>query len=328
MGRVRRNPRLLDFESLPEEAQSLASTAWIWGIKPKDASLPKQVSLFKDYGIENEIKVTPTKLEVKSISSKINVPEILKNKKPKLTGENIFEMYRTLQLCDNEIQELCYNYADKYEKWRIFVENISEIKKKYHSYITDYDKSMTVCEEASFPYGSCYNDTRNTLTLDDWVWYRKEGASTSDEFSFDSEAEKKWAEVLKDIRANNIKQTELLNDNKYLWGKNFPLNSEIKFEYFSDGIHTSYPDFVMKDKKCRIHIFEVKSVNKSSAMNINADEYEAKVRSIKECYKACSLKTKHIFYLPILDGSNWKITKYEKGIETTITKQDFINSLK
>ena len=84
----------------------------------------------------------------------------------------------------------------------------------------------------------------------------------------------------------------------------------------------------MKDKKCRIHIFEVKSVNKSSAMNINADEYEAKVRSIKECYKACSLKTKHIFYLPILDGSNWKITKYEKGIETTITKQDFINSLK
>jgi len=327
MGRVRRNPRLLDFERLPKDAQDLASTAWIWGIKPKEAGLPKQVSLFSNYGIENEIRVTPTKLKVETISNDIDVESILEGKKGKLTGGNIFEMYRNLLQCENEIQDLCYDYADTYEKWRMFVENIGDIKKKYHSYITDYGNSMIVCEPVSFPYGSCYNETEKTLTLDDWVWYGKENNEITDEFSFDSEAEKKWAEVLKDIRQSSIKQTNLLHDNKFLWGKNFPLNSEIKYEYFADGIHSSYPDFVMKDKKGRIHIFEVKSVNKSSSLNISEEEYETKVRNIKDCYKVCSEKTKHIFYLPILDGSTWKITKFEDGKESTIDKKAFVDSI-
>lgn len=111
-------------------------------------------------------------------------------------------------------------------------------------------------------------------------------------------------------------------------GKNFPLNSEIKFEYFSEGVHASYPDFVMKDKNGRIHIFEVKSVNKSSSLHVNNEEYEEKIRALKECYLACSKKTQHLFYLPVLDGNTWKITKFEKGIESTIDKQGFIASLK
>ena len=36
MGRVRRNPCLLNFETLSEEAQQLALTAWVWGIKPEE----------------------------------------------------------------------------------------------------------------------------------------------------------------------------------------------------------------------------------------------------------------------------------------------------
>lgn len=327
MGRVRRNPRLLDFESLPKDAQELASTAWIWGIKPKDANFPKQISLFRNYDIEKEVLVSPTKLKVESICNDIDVASILAKKQNKLTGGNIFEMYRNLYQYENEIQDMCYDYADSYEKWRLFVENIGEIKKKYHSYVTDYDKSMVVCEPVSFPYGSCYNETEKTLTLDDWVWYRKEGDAISDEFAFDSEAEKKWAEILKDIRQSSIQPTSLMQDNKFLWGKNFPLNSEIKFEYFSDGIHSSYPDFVMKDKKGIIHIFEVKSVNKSSSLNISQEEYETKVRSLKDCYKACSKKTNHLFYLPILEGSTWKITKFEKGVEKNIDKQTFVKEL-
>ncbi len=323
MGRVRRNPRLLDFERLPKDAQDLACTAWIWGIKPKDALLPRQVNLFRNYGIENEICVTPTKLNLGNVKSNLNVAHLLENKLYKLTGGNIFDMYHALIQQENEIQNLCYDYADSYEKWRLFVENLGEIKKKYHTVITDYSQSMCVCEPVSFPYGSGYNETEKTLTLDDWVWYRKDGNSVSDEFSFDSEAEKKWAEVLKDVRQNNIKRTNAAMDNKFLWGKNFPLNSEIKFEYFSDGIHASYPDFVMKDTKGRIHIFEVKSVNKSSSFNISEEEYAEKVRSIKACYKACSQKTTHIFYLPILDDNTWKITKFENGVETTIDKQSF-----
>lgn len=36
IGRVRRNPRLLDFENLSDEAQKLAMTSWVWGIIPED----------------------------------------------------------------------------------------------------------------------------------------------------------------------------------------------------------------------------------------------------------------------------------------------------
>ncbi len=328
MGRVRRNPRLLDFESLPKEAQDLASTAWIWGIRPKEMGLPKQVSLFRNYDIENEIRITPTKLMMARVKNDLNVAELLANKTNRLTGGNIFDLYRTLAQYESELQDLCYDYADDYQKWRLFVENSAEIKRKFHAVIADYDKSMCVCEPVTFPYGSCYNETEKTLTLDDWVWCRKEGNVLSDEFSFDSEAEKKWAELLKDIRQNGIKSTHLIDENKFLWGKNFPLNSEIKFEYFADGIHTSYPDFVMKDKKGRIHIFEVKSANRSSAVNIDQTEYEAKVRALKACYKSCSEKTEHLFYLPILDGTVWKITKFEGGKETTIDRQTFVESLK
>jgi type III restriction enzyme len=63
-------------------------------------------------------------------------------------------------------------------------------------------------------------------------------------------------------------------------------------------------------------------------LSINEEEYEEKVRVLKECYRVCSIKTEHIFYLPILDGNTWKITKFEKGEETTIDKLTFINSLK
>lgn len=327
MGRVRRNPRLLDFEHLSKEAQDLASTAWIWGIAPKEAGLPKQVNLYRNYDIENEIKVKTTKLEAQRIKSDMNITKLLEEGKEKATGDNIFEMYRKFIQCENDIQELCYEYTDSYQKWRLFVEKIVDVKKKYYTAITDYEQSMCVCEVASFPYGSSYNETDQKLTIDDWVWYRKEDNIIYDEFSFDSEAERKWAEILKDIRQKSIKQTDVLGDNKFLWGKNFPLNSEIKFEYFSDGIHTSYPDFVMKDTQGRIHIFEVKSVNKSSSLNINEEEYKEKIHSLKECYKACSKKTEHIFYLPILDGNTWKITKFEKGEETTIDLRQFRDNL-
>ena len=135
--------------------------------------------------------------------------------------------------------------------------------------------------------------------------------------------------MLKDIRQKCICETNVLqkDDNKFLWGKNFPLNSEIRFEYFSDGIHSSYPDFVMKDKKGRIHVFEVKSVNKSSSISISEEEYETKIRNLKECYKSCSKKTDHVFYLPILEGNVWKITRFDKGEEDTIDQKTFKDSL-
>ena len=250
----------------------------------------------------------------------------VKNLKDKdLVHPSIFKMYYDLTRQDNEIQEMCYEYADSFDKWRIFAENLSSIKSTYQEYICDYEKSMVVCEDVSFPYSSSFNENDKSLTLEDWVWCRKD---KENDFSFDSDAEKKWAELLKDIRTTSIGETEKIAENKFLWGKNFPMNSEIKFEYYLNGIHSSYPDFVMKDKKGRIHIFEVKSVNKSSDIEIDENEYREKCQELKKCYKECSRKTNHIFYLPVLSGSEWTISRFENGEETTINKQQFKDSLK
>ena len=330
MGRVRRNPRLLDFERLEKEAQDLASTAWVWGIKPQDMLLPKSVRLVRDFDIKAKIRVSPTRLRVEKVKAKVDVEELLKGRKNRQVKKSIFEIYRQLLKYENEIQDLCYDYADSYQKWYHFMENIDDIKKKYHSVVTDYDNSMEKCPAVSFPDSSCYNKTDKSLTSEDWVWVLKEGDDESSDFSFDSEAEKKWAEVLKDIRKESIQKiTNIHNsEQKFLWGKNFPLNSEIKFEYFLDGIHSSYPDFIMKDTKGRIHVFEVKSVNKSSTFKIDQEAYESKIEAIKESYKASSKLTTHIFYLPVLDGNTWQISRFKNGEEDTITKQMFEDSLK
>ena len=329
MGRVRRNPRLLDFERLEKEAQDLASTAWVWGIKPQDMLLPKSVRLVRDFDIKAKIRVSPTRLRVEKVKAKVDVEELLKGRKNRQVKKSIFQIYRQLLKYENEIQDLCYDYADSYQKWHHFMENIDDIKKKYHSVVTDYDNSMEKCPAVSFPDSSCYNKTDKSLTSEDWVWVLKEGDDESSDFSFDSEAEKKWAEVLKDIRKESIQKiTNFHSEQKFLWGKNFPLNSEIKFEYFLDGIHSSYPDFIMKDTKGQIHIFEVKSVNKSSTFKIDQEAYESKIEAIKESYKASSKLTTHIFYLPVLDGNTWQISRFKNGEEDTITKQMFEDSLK
>ena len=240
MGRVRRNPRLLDFDKLPKDAQYLACTAWVWGIMPQDIELPKQVHLVRNSGIEETLKISPTKLKKIASSRTFNVAKFIKKQRDnRLTHKSIFEMHRQLSTCNNEIQELCYSYAKTFDKWRKFIENIDKIKQKYNSYICDYQKSMIVENAVSFPLVSYYNNNEKTLTIDDWIWCRKDG----DEFSFDSDAEKKWAELLKDIRQQAIGQTNLLANNKFLWGKSQCVSyvasvdikfwkSEVDFEFF------------------------------------------------------------------------------------------------
>lgn len=330
MGRVRRNPRLLDFETLSEKAQQLSMTAWIWGIVPKDNGGTKSVNLFANYDIEKAIRIKTTKLQNITATKSFNVDSYIKNLTDnKIAHQNIFEMYHNLLKCDNSIQNICWNYATDYNKWRLFAENLSNIKTSYNTYMCDYEKSMQVCDEVSFPTNSCFVESEKTLPLDDWIWCRRDNAN---DFSFDSEAERQWAHILEKIQSESIAKTsnlEFSDDvNKFLWGKNFPFNSEIKFEYYLDGIHSSYPDFVMKDKFGRIHIFEVKSINDSSKLNIDKEEYEEKVCALKECYKECSKKTGHIFYLPLMQGSDWKITIYKNGEEKNISKKEFFDFVK
>lgn len=354
MGRVRRNPRLIDFENLSEEAQKLALTAWVWGIQPIEGKKSRQVKLFGDEKwIPNSIKIKTTRLIPPTERVSIDVSKLLAEKaKNDITHSSIFELYGKLQKTENGIQNLCYTWAKNINDWFKYCEHIDTVSKAYNNYICDYEESMEVVKnsdgserEVSFPLTSLYVDNENYQNISDWVWKRKDG---NDKFSFDSEAEREWASILKDISHNDTDSTVvgepnpnygqmrtdgtlepqwINSENKYLWGKNYTTNSEIKFEYYLDGIHSSYPDFVMKDKHGNIHLFEVKSVNISSDLNIDSEEYKEKITALKQCYKQSSILTGQFYYLPILKNDEWQITRFYKGDEKTLNKRMFINSL-
>ena len=329
IGRVRRNPRLVDFETLSEEQKKLAMTAWVWGLKPKEEVLKKKLISLRDKGvsIRPNIIVSTTRLKTMSEKVSFDVNSFLESSQLKVSHDSIFSLYVELMKSENAIVEECYKYASNdVSSWLKYIENIKTIKQKHNDYICNYDESMTIGEEKSFPVDSLFLQTDHVCDIEDWVWCRKDDDTT---FSFDSEAERKWAALLNDITRKEGGFVNIDGEDVYLWGKNFPYHSEIKFEYYANGTHSSYPDFIMKDKEGRIHIFEVKSVNKSSDSKIDRDEYENKIRSLSECYKACSKKLdNHLFYLPIMNGNDWDIRRFKNGEEMTLTKSMFKDSLK
>lgn len=333
MGRVRRNPRLLDFETLSPTAQELAMKAWVWGMKPDTMKKTRQVKLWdanQQIDLTQSIRVTTTKLGDLTQKKDFNVEKFIQGKASEPINTSIFTLYSKLSRYPNDLQDLCYKYADNnVSKWWGFMEVADEIKRAYDTHICDYNQSMEIDKEVSFPIVSSYLETDQSERIKTWVWCRKDGSGTK--FTFDSEAEREWAKVL--ISCEDCMDTSgirdlFLQEHRYLWGKNFPVSSEIKYEYYANGIHSSYPDFVMKDKHGRIHLFEVKSMNPSNSQNIDTAVYKAKINTLKECYKACSaILENHIFYLPTLKEDDWTILKYESGIEDTISEDEFIRSL-
>jgi type III restriction enzyme len=364
MGRVRRNPRLLDFETLSEEAQKLAMTAWIWGIVPEDLRKTFGVKLWQDSKIiTDEIKIKTTRLKPLTKRADFDLESFLRQQPAVSAPSSIFDLWRNFVKAENSVREMGQIYATSYAKWREFTENIEAVAHESNQYVNDYEKSMEVVKdekgqavEVSFAPTSHYTDNGNYVNISDWVWRRVDG---KDKFSFDSEAEREWTEVLKDLVKDDVAsgdgrvgkrvtvgrrnpkagtenlfgetEPELLDTKQiYLWGKNYVANSPIKFEYYLGALHSSYPDFVMKDSFDRVHIFEVKSVNPSSNMVGGFDNniYQTKLAELKKAYKQASKLTGQIFYLPILRDDNWRIFQYVAGIEKTLTKDEFVSFCK
>ena len=330
VGRVRRNPRLQDFDMLSDEAKDLASTAWVWGLRPKSVQELKSVRLWKvgsNY-VQSQIKVKTTKLKGLTERKDFDVKEYMDVLPMPTVNTDIFTLFKKMEQGDNALQEKCFEYAgNDYLKWWNYMEHYDKIKKEYDSFICDYDKSMVVGEETSFPVNSTYLDVGNRQEIEDWVWCRRDANSVT--FAFDSEAEREWASFLGRLAPRGIAEVEQLDDKaRYLWGKNFPSNSDIRYEYYTDGIHKSYPDFVMKDKKGKIHIFEVKCLNGSGKAGFSQDEYESKIKALKKCYLYCSKVLKdHIFHIPIKEGDEWQIFTYNDGVELINSQLTLKNSL-
>ena len=328
VGRVRRNPRLIDFERLSDEAQRLATEAWVWGVEPESVKRTHGVTLWDvvDTNIRELVRVKTTRLT--NLTQKAGFdPEALVKPRTSPTSTDIFTLYHRLMRCDNALQDVCYDYAgDDVARWWNFMEQIDSIRHAYDTYICDYAQSMEVDKETSFPLVSSYTDSPMKLYVDNWVWRKRSGKGTG--FAFDSEAEHRWASLLQQLAAQcgaKMVKPDLFSRNElYLWGKNFPHNSDICYEYYADGIHASYPDFVMKDAQGRIHLFEVKSVNRAAGSMVSEEEYNRKVEKLAECYLHCSrLLPDHIFYLPILQGDDWHIRWFKDGEEDTMSEEAF-----
>ena len=362
LGRVRRNPRLMDFEKLSDEAKLLAMTAWVWGIRKKDEVKIRFTKLYEEPSdITDHIKIKTTRLKPLTQRTDFNVEAYLDSKPKHATYGSIFNLYRKIKNADKEIKELCSSYVTDIDRWFLFAENIDDIIKKNSSYLCDYARSMELTtddngntKEVSFPVESSYTDVGKYVSIGDWVWKRK--GVDSDKFSFDSDAEREFAEILKELAQddndedkrvamrvlvgkNNPHAGEKLLDGtiephklnpkrKYLWGKNFLSQSEIKFEYCLGKIHSSYPDFVMKDSYGRIHLFEVKSVNCSNSLQFDSDEYKDKMEELKRCYLQASLLTGYHFYLPVLKDDRWHIFHLSNGNITTLTLNQFQDFVK
>ncbi|MCC7522329.1 DEAD/DEAH box helicase family protein [Candidatus Uhrbacteria bacterium] len=364
MGRVRRNPRLLDFEELGEEAQKLAMTAWIWGIVPEDLRKSFGVKLWQDSKIiTDEIRIKTTRLKPLTKKTSFNLATFLREQAVVPAPSSIFALWRDFVKAENSVREMGENYATTYAKWCEFAENIEAVASESSHYVNDYEESMEVVRdengkevEVSFAPTSHYTDNGNYVDIGDWVWKRNDG---KEKFAFDSEAERAWTSILKDLVKDDVpagaarvgkrvtvgkqnpkagavdlfgkKEPEILEAKQiYLWGKNYVANSPIKFEYYLGALHSSYPDFVMKDSFDRIHIFEVKSVNISSTVAGGFDNniYRAKLEELKKAFKQASKITGQIFYLPIMRDESWRIFQYAGGSEKTLTKDEFVNFCK
>lgn len=353
IGRVRRNPRLLDFENLSKEAQDLATTAWVWGVIREGKGKSYAVKLFDDpIDITSNIKLKTTRLKTLTQKNDFDLEKFVDSQNNFAKYYDIFELYKKLNKSDDEIKKMCYEYADTIEKWFKYTYNLDEITKAYNSYTYDYSQSMEIVKDeqgnevlASFPTSSFYIDNEHYSNISNWVWKKQNGKY---KFSFDSDAEREWADILKDLSYTNIKKVLCGKDNpkkgvqdiegniqpdkinieeKALWGKNFVANSDIKYEYYLDGRHFSYPDFIMVDTFNRIHIFEVKSVNPSNNISsqFDSERYKEKMKQLIDCYKVASKLTGHIFYLPVLKDETWHITRLLEGDVKSLTEEQFKN---
>ena len=364
VGRVRRNPRLLDFEKLTTDAQELAMKAWVWGVKEKDKQKIYVASLFEEPSdITGKIRIRTTKLKTLSKKPGFDIKVFMDECSDDNRYSDIFSLYRKFKKAEPEVQSLAFEYADKPCKWMKFAENLDKVVKESNKYICDYSKSMELSKEesgkvkdVSFPVKSLYTDNVFYENISDWVWRRD---TSSDKFAFDSDAEREWASRLKDLAKDDnnelterVAQTAIVGKRnpiagqlkfdgsvepdkinpkkKYLWGKNYLSNSEIKFEYCLDGIHSSYPDFVMKDCYGRIHLFEVKSVNVSGSASsaLDSEAYKQKINELIKCYKQASILTGHVFYLPVKKDDDWHITRLLNGKESTLTFDQFTDFMK
>ena len=332
IGRIRRNPCLTYFEKLDKNTQEIFSTAYVYGIKPKEEQNKRTKVKLKgeiNKGLfENEIikEFSPFKITVlrEVALDDIDISDCINND-IEYYNDSIFKAYKKLQSCSDKVKEKQRDFVTDFNKWFVFNANLDNISNKVSSVVENYEEYGEVVEvQLRDDIYSFFDSNGKPVIINDWIW-----TNEKEEFKFDSEAEEEWFKILSKIKNKYCKTMEIEDETIHLFGKNFIDKSNIKFDYYHSRKHTSYPDFIFKDKQNKIHIFEVKSVNKSSSLNIDETLYKEKIKKLKEAYIYASKKTGYVFYLPVKIGDDWKIWKCENGVvKENINKEMFVESMK
>ncbi len=346
IGRVRRNPMIQNFETLTDEQRRIISTATVWGIYGKDTIKSVKVSVVKNATpkVEHEFKLKTTLLNFDAINKDFSIRKLLEENnlldQTNIHEQNIsiFDLYKIYDSANFNVKEIIDKQVKSYEDWIVFVKNIDVIAKKLKQVSCDYDKYLEIAKddlglelETSLPEESSFYLTEHTKEIDDWIWDTED--KNISKFSFDSDAEREWAIILSKLAKSEKKLVKTvhvssyIDSNRFLIGKNFLENSQIRYGYYNYGSKFSYPDFVLKDCNNHFHFFEVKSLNISSSIQIDEKEYVEKINSLKEGYQANSKKLpSYYFYIPIKENSYWKIYRYHNGQEQIFDKETFFKN--
>lgn len=162
------------------------------------------VKLYDDNeDITDEIRIKTTVIKSLGQDVSFDINEFLDNRTSKITHKSIFELNRKLKISDHSVTKMIYDYTDGYSKWFHAAEYVDDIIAESNQFRCDYSKSMALGSEVSFPTDSYYYDTGKYVRINNWVWKRKDGNLR---FSFDSDAERDWAEFLKDISLKDFKK--------------------------------------------------------------------------------------------------------------------------
>ncbi|MGN0916265.1 MAG: DEAD/DEAH box helicase [Succinivibrio sp.] len=337
IGRVRRNPMLLNFDKVTDlKDQKMLTTAYVWGVKEKSKESSSVEVILKGNApddirnisneIQKEIKVNVTKLldKISTVKNSFSIADYLSKQPASIANKSIFELYESFNNASNKIQAECLNYVSDngnspYSAYFAFVNNINSIKAKLSDVLQDYSNSIEIVKnslgknlDVTLPFNSMYiKDSRYSLTVHNSVWNNGDKIGN---FTFDSMAEVEWLNLLL-TDGFIIKKIPLSDDKEVaLVGKNYLPNSDIKYEYYNnDGRHFSYPDFILKNTNEEYFLFEVKSLNESSSQNISLEEYKQKITVLLDFYRAVSEKVSHYFCFPIKNGETWTVHCCFKG---------------
>ncbi len=311
VGRIRRNPILLDWSQYDEEAQKLAMTCWVWGIVDGNLRKFKKVNVNESKNFE----IVTTKLSAINQKKDFDIKKFidLKKKEESINVQSIFDLQRKWNNVSLETEEICWSEINTYEDWLNISLFVDEIEKENNAYMSNYETSLEIDEKQKFSETSYFEiskDIERIYEIEDWVWLLND--PDDEEYHFDSKAEKEFARILKRFKTK-------------FWGKNYYPNSKIKFEYVLYNKHDSYPDFILKDKNDKIHIFEVKSLDKGYQPGLDEQEYVKKMTELRKMFKVASKVTEQNFYLPIKNEGRWVIYMSENGEETTLSEEQFKN---